>query len=220
MIELECRYSGSRRTLPVEDWSAPATVEELELLDGLRPAVLDVGCGPGRIAAALGARGVPALGIDTAPAALHSAMAVGAAVLQRSVWDRLPGEGRWGSVLLLDGNIGIGGDPVALLRRCGELLVSDGELLVEVGAAGTPTSMEEVRLCHPDDAPGPWFSWARVSLDGVDAIASAAGLCLRAVESRDGRHFAWVRARSPQRVRVSAAEVVRVGGHRVEPGSP
>ena len=31
--------------------------------------------------------------------------------------DPMPGEGRWDTVLLADGNIGIGGAPVALLRR-------------------------------------------------------------------------------------------------------
>ena len=35
----------------------------------------------------------------------------------RDVFDPLPGEGRWETALLADGNIGIGGDPVALLRR-------------------------------------------------------------------------------------------------------
>ena len=33
------------------------------------------------------------------------------------MFEPLPGEGRWGTVLLLDGNVGIGGDPVALLER-------------------------------------------------------------------------------------------------------
>ena len=40
---------------------------------------------------------------------------LGGPALRRSVFDPLPGEGRWGTALLLDGNIGIGGDPRALL---------------------------------------------------------------------------------------------------------
>ena len=39
--------------------------------------------------------------------------------LQASVFDRLPGAGRWGTALLLDGNIGIGGRPTALLDAAG-----------------------------------------------------------------------------------------------------
>ena len=41
----------------------------------------------------------------------------GVAAIRRNVFDALPGEGRWRTALLADGNIGIGGDPAALLRR-------------------------------------------------------------------------------------------------------
>ena len=41
----------------------------------------------------------------------------GVAALLRDVFDPVPGEGRWETALLADGNIGIGGDPVALLER-------------------------------------------------------------------------------------------------------
>ncbi len=46
----------------------------------------------------------------------------GVNVLERSIFDHVPGAGRWRTALLLDGNIGIGGDPVALLERLGDLL--------------------------------------------------------------------------------------------------
>ncbi len=49
----------------------------------------------------------------------------------------LPGEGRWGTALLADGNIGIGGDPVALLRRLREVLDPRGRIVVELAAPGT-----------------------------------------------------------------------------------
>jgi SAM-dependent methyltransferase len=196
-IELESRTSGQRLSLPVADWSAAATDEELALLDSVRPAVLDIGCGPGRIAHGLGARGIPALGIDVAPAALVSAARRGATVLERSVFDRLPGEGRWGTALLFDGNIGIGGDPVALLGRCGELLVAGGDLLVEVAGPGAVTGSEQVRLCSRDGEPGPWFCWATVSVDKIETVAAAAGLCMGRVECRGDRYFAWLRVLRP-----------------------
>ena len=82
--------------------------------------VLDVGCGPGRLVLGLAQRGTVALGVDPAPAAVALARSRGAPVLQRSVFDPLPGQGRWRTVLLADGNIGIGGDPepaAAPLRR-------------------------------------------------------------------------------------------------------
>ena len=45
-------------------------------------------------------------GIDVSPVAVAQSEARGAAVLRRCVEARLPGEGRWGTALLIDGNIG------------------------------------------------------------------------------------------------------------------
>ena len=82
-------------------------------------ATLDVGCGPGRLARALLAAGIACTGVDVAPAAVALARARGAEVLHASVHDPVLDGTRWSTVLLADGNIGIGGDPVALLRRAG-----------------------------------------------------------------------------------------------------
>ena len=49
----------------------------------------------------------------------------GAPALCRSVFDPLPAEGRWAAVLALDGNIGIGGDPVAFLDRMRHLTMEE-----------------------------------------------------------------------------------------------
>ena len=55
-----------------------------------------------------------------------------------SVFGAVPRSGRWDTALLVDGNIGIGGGPVPLLRRVAELLAPGGQGLVEVeGPAGT-----------------------------------------------------------------------------------
>ena len=62
----------------------------------------------------------------------------GGAALRRDVFDTLPGEGRWETALLADGNVGIGGDPVALLRRLREVLDPRGRVVAEVAAPGTP----------------------------------------------------------------------------------
>ena len=61
----------------------------------------------------------------------------GVPALRRDVFDRVPGEGRWHTVLLADGNIGIGGDPVRLLQRVRTLLATGGRVVVELGAPGT-----------------------------------------------------------------------------------
>src|SRR5262245_10811783 len=99
---------GDLVLLPLERWQAPPGPAEQPGLARAHGPVLDIGCGPGRHTRALASRGVMALGIDTSPSAVASARQSGCPVLRRSVFDRLPREGRWGSALLIDGNIGIG----------------------------------------------------------------------------------------------------------------
>jgi SAM-dependent methyltransferase len=124
------------RTLPslseLDRWQSPADEVDRLALSRCEGPVLDVGCGPGRIVTALAERGIPALGVDVSPRAVSLTTSRGASALRRPVEERLPGEGRWGSVLLMDGNIGIGGSPGSLLRRCAELVRPDGLVLVEV----------------------------------------------------------------------------------------
>ncbi len=97
----------------VRRWSRDADAVDLQLVDACTGPTLDVGCGPGRLTAALARRGTPALGIDVCAEAVSQARLRGAAALRRDVFDPVPGEGRWHWVLLADGNIGIEGRPGA-----------------------------------------------------------------------------------------------------------
>jgi SAM-dependent methyltransferase len=175
--------------LPVGRWHAPPDCTEAALLATLPDPVLDVGCGPGRIVAALAGAGRMALGVDPSPAAVHEASRRRAPVLRRSVFGPLPGERRWGTVLLLDGNVGIGGDPVVLLARAAELLRPGGQVVAEVEPPGTPTDALTVRL-ESRDAVGPWFRWARVGADAFDDLAARVGLRPTGRARGDGRWFA------------------------------
>lgn len=169
-------------------WVGPLTALEREILTALERPVLDVGCGPGRHVVALAEAGIPSLGIDVTPVALRRARANGALVLERSVFERVPGAGRWGSALLLDGNLGIGADPVALLARIRDLLRSGGRLLVEVREAGCGRSPRQVRL-EVDDEVGPWFGWVDIGADQLAALASTAGFTLGTSWVAAGRHY-------------------------------
>jgi SAM-dependent methyltransferase len=181
--------AGEVLDMDVERWHAEVDDVEAALLATLPDPVLDVGCGPGRIVAALAAAGRPALGVDPSPAAIQVASRRRVPVLRRSVFAPLPGERRWGAVLLLDGNVGIGGDPVALLARARELVRPGGHVVAEVAPPGTPTDTLTVRLESTGGA-GPWFPWARVGADAVGGLAAAAGLQPRGLDVDAGRWFA------------------------------
>ncbi len=170
-------------------WLALPAPEEEAVLDLAEGPVLDVGCGPGRHVMALAGRGVMALGIDITPSAVRLARRRGALVLERSVFDHVPGKGRWGSALLLDGNVGIGGDARALLSRLATLLRPGGRVLAELDAPSAPRHQATVRLEHRG-RPGPWFPWAWVSVDRLPEMAAAAGLVVVDVWSSGGRWFA------------------------------
>lgn len=180
---------GTSLSLHLDRWHGNALDEELEVLQRAQAPAIDLGCGPGRHIVALNARGVPALGVDTAPSAVATARASGALVLERSIFDRIPGSGRWGSALLLDGNIGIGGDPVALLDRARQLLRPGGNILVELDAPEVATRALRVRVAA-NDALGPPFPWSVVSVDDITAIGSVAGLSVADVWEGGERWFA------------------------------
>ncbi len=174
------------RLLPaaVARWHAPAGVGDGWLLDRCGGPTMDLGCGPGRLVAELAARHVPVLGVDCSRRAVWECRSRGGPVVHRDVFARLPGEGRWHHVLLADGNIGIGGDPLLLLRRCAAVVRTGGTVLVEAAAdADVPGSglwRGVARLHGTGGAPsGPPFPWAVVGLDALAALTNAAGLQVR-----------------------------------------
>jgi SAM-dependent methyltransferase len=177
---------GERMTLPVARWhGSPDAFDDL-LLARCRGWTLDVGCGPGRLAGALARKGMPTLGVDVSPVAVAMTRRRGAPALLADVFDRLPGEGAWQHVLLVDGNVGIGGDPVTLLTRVRALLAPGGTAIVELDPPGTGLRRGAARVAGQHDT----FPWARVAVDVAAQIAGRAGLTLSAWEGSAGRWFA------------------------------
>ncbi|WP_316756604.1 class I SAM-dependent DNA methyltransferase [Streptomyces herbicida] len=192
------RTTGAAELLPldVERWCAAPDAADTGVLRRCAGPVLDVGCGPGRLVAALAARGVPVLGVDISPAAIARTRRQGGAALRRSAFDRLPREGRWGTVLLMDGNVGIGGDPVALLVRMRGLVRPGGRLLVE--AAGD--DVDERLTVRVEDAHGRHgrpFAWARVGTSALLDAANASGWTLTGRWTAGGRPFVELHRPNP-----------------------
>jgi SAM-dependent methyltransferase len=177
-----------------DHWWRPAAAADHHLLSRAVGPVLDVGCGPGRHVVALAERGVPVLGIDVAAVALTAARERGVLVLERSVFGRVPGAGRWATALLLDGNVGIGGRPVSLLQRVEALLRPGGRVIVEVGGPGTSAPVRTVRL-EIGTVCGPWFRWAHVAIDELPLLAARAAMTVQERWSAGARWFAVLAAR-------------------------
>jgi len=176
-IVTETARTTDGRSLPLEitRWCGRPDDADEELLAHCSGPVLDVGCGPGRLTVALTERGIPALGVDISRAVIARARQAGAPALHRSVFEPLPGEGRWATVLLADGNIGIGGHPARLLLRCAQLLAPDGQLLIEADPGDVDERMTAC-LEHPDGRRGPLFPWARVGNTALLRAVADAGL--------------------------------------------
>ncbi|MFI8100626.1 class I SAM-dependent methyltransferase [Streptomyces sp. NPDC086023] len=186
------RADGWLLPLEVERWLADADTADDSVLSRCRGAVLDIGCGPGRLVAALAGRGHRVLGVDVSPAAVTRTVRRGGTALCRSVFGPLPGEGRWTTVLLIDGNVGIGGDPHALLTRVAALLAPGGRLIAEAAPVEVDERCE-VRLDDFRGTPGVPFPWARVGPDALGHHAATAGWTPTGTWSAAGRTFTELR---------------------------
>lgn len=156
------------------------------------PPVLVVGCGPGRMVQALQESGQPALGIDISAVAVEASRTRGGMVLRARVEDPLPAEGRWGTVLLVDGNVGFGGDVPALLSRCRELVTPGGLILCEVDPTPTRHDNDEVMLQGGTGSLAP-LPWSRVGSLALGMVAAQLDLLVAEEWSVAGRVFVALR---------------------------
>lgn len=173
----------------VSKWSADADDTDRDVLTRATGPVLDIGCGPGRMVKAAADAGFEAFGIDVSPAALEIAEAAGLDVLRRSVFDPLPREGAWGTALLLDGNIGIGGDPSALLARVAELLAPHGRVIVETHPDDDHDRAFEGAVVNGHGHQSDPFPWAEIGQRALTTRAAHAGLVPNQNWVADGRTF-------------------------------
>ncbi|CAL9619507.1 hypothetical protein SUDANB176_05812 [Streptomyces sp. enrichment culture] len=208
------RTDGWLLPLDVERWCAEADAADLEALRRCEDAVLDVGCGPGRLVAALAARGRRALGVDVSEAAVALTVRRGGQALRRSVFDPLPGTGRWGTALLMDGNLGIGGDPRALLDRLARLLVPDGLLIAETVPHPDVDERALVQVAGARGTHGAPFPWARLGTPALLRYAGAAGWRPDGRWTTGGRSFVALRGPGTDGGRERPGRATDDGTHR------
>ncbi len=90
---------------------------------------------------------------------------------------------------MIDGNIGIGGDPVALLARCAEIVRDGGRVVVETHV---DRSADRTFTAHVADGDGNrrgGVPWAEVGVDALLEHAATAGLRARRSWTAEGRTF-------------------------------
>ena len=192
--------TGVTSLIDVARFTASADDVDLSILErGIGP-VIDLGCGPGRMVRAAIDLGRRAIGIDVSASAVALARSEGLPVLQASLFDPLPGEGMWGQALLLDGNLGIGGDVASLLRRAVELVHDDGSVVVEAHPVARHSRQFHAVLIDQDGGSSETFPWAEMGCDPlVDAVRDA-GLTVRDQWSLEARTFVEIaRGRSRPR---------------------
>jgi SAM-dependent methyltransferase len=195
---------------------ASAGPHEEALLTRARGAVLDAGCGAGRLASRLAAAGLAVTGIDVSPALVAAARSRGLAAAR--VGDVL-GDlgGPWDAILLGGNNVGIGGSLAgagrllahlaAALRPGGAILLTSLDAtrttepvhlayLARNRAAGRDAGAVRLRVVYRGER-GPWFEWLHVAPEELAAIAAAAGLATEIVAPQpDGAYAAVLQTSS------------------------
>ncbi|HKS99131.1 MAG TPA: class I SAM-dependent methyltransferase [Rugosimonospora sp.] len=182
--------TGTRRPrrLPLHRWCGGLHPGDHSLLARCAGPTLDVGCGPGRLTAALTHAGRAALGIDISPHAIALTRRRGAPARHADVFT-LADRDAWRHVLLADGNIGIGGNPTRLLHHCTRLLAPGGDILVELDPPGTGSWHGPVTL-HHDGVHSHPFPWAAVAADDLTALTQQAAMTLLESWTEAHRWFA------------------------------
>ena len=169
------RHAADLDAFDVARWSRGADAADLStILDA--SSVLDIGCGPARMVRAAVDRGLGALGVDVSVTAVAMAVDAGLPVVAGSVFDAVPDEGTWDVALLLDGNIGIGGDPTALVARASSVVAPSGSVVVETAADPVVDVAYDAQVVDEQGRASATFPWAEVGREALGRHAAAAGL--------------------------------------------
>jgi glycosyltransferase A (GT-A) superfamily protein (DUF2064 family) len=191
---------GGESLLPLDisRWSGTADAVDLLVVARCEPPVIDLGCGPGRMVQALTESGRPALGVDMSSVAVQLSMMRGGPALRRRIEEPLPAEGRWGTALLMDTNVGLGGDVAALLARCMQLVIPGGLIICEVDRMPERHEVHSVVLRTQRAASAP-LPWSRIGAAALMRVAKSLDLLLAEEWTSPGRAFIALRSMNGMR---------------------
>jgi hypothetical protein len=119
----------------------------------------------------------------------------GGTAIHADLFAPLPAEGCWEQILLADGNIGIGGDPVRTLGRAADLLAPGGMVIAEIDPP-TATVCHELLRRETEHRVGQWLPWSRVNVAVLGRIAVAARFLVTNIVDIQARVIAVLRARN------------------------
>jgi SAM-dependent methyltransferase len=194
---------------PIRRWPAP----ESRAMRLVRGSVLDVGCGPGRVALHLQSRGHRVTGIDLSPLAVRVARARGVRDARVMALDDVgPRLGRFDTVALMGNNFGLFGSAAGAARRLralARITAPDARVLAASmdpyrtddpvhrtyhhrnRARGRMGGQIRLRIRHRQWAT-PWFDYLFVSPEEMDALARSAGWRLSRVLGDESAYYVGV----------------------------
>jgi SAM-dependent methyltransferase len=180
-----------------DDWEP----KEQELIDLIRAGpVLDLGAGAGRAALHLQAKGLDVTAVESSPNAAEVCRRRGVADVRVQDLNDPPSDRRWRTVLLLCGNLGLGGSWAGnrrLLRRLAECC-EQGALLIADSVNYEGRAEIGLRIRYRGLVT-PWWRQRNVAAHEIRDLVKETGWAIeRHVEADNGAdHYLALRLRSP-----------------------
>lgn len=194
---------------PIRRWPSP----ESRAMRLVRGRVLDLGCGPGRVALHLQGRGFEVTGIDLSPLAIKVARARGLRDARVLAIDAIgPRLGRFDTVVMFGNNFGLFGSAAGAKRRLRALAGITNEGARILAASMDPYQTDDpahrayhrrnrsrgrmggqirLRIRHRQWAT-PWFDYLFASAEEMDRLARSGGWRLSKVIADESAYYVGV----------------------------